>query len=374
MKLRQVRIVPYELPFRRPFVTAHETLAVRRGFQVWLQDDRERWGVGEAAPLAGFGMESWEEAGRVLRHWAGALPGREVNLPASAAEASPALGLADDAPHAPAARHGLECALLDLAAQAAGLPLARWLHSEAAPDVVVNATLGAQSPAAAAAQARALAAEGYSAFKIKVGVGGDDQDIARVQAVRRALGAGPRLRADANGAWSEAQALAMLRRLAPLGLEYVEQPVPAADLAALARLAAQSPVPLAADEAVTSPAAAERVLAARAAQVLVLKPMALGGILPALQVARGAFAQQVAVVLTTTLEGAFARAAALHAAAALIGMAGVGLPLPACGLATGYLLAADLVAQPPQPVRGVLAVPPGAGLGLGRLHPPPDAR
>ncbi len=365
LQIRAVRVVPYALPFRLPFATARETIAQRRGFAVWVSDGAGRWGVGEAAPLEGFGMESLDACAAALEAWRGALAGREWRPPGGwSPHLAPGLDLLPDAHHTPAARHGVECALLDLAAQAAGLPLARWLHPGAAASVPLNATLGATASEEAARQARELVAQGFGTLKLKVGVGGDDADAARVEAVRAAAGPRVRLRIDANGAWSEAQALRMLRRLAPQQLEYAEQPVPATDLAAMARLSAAGPVPIAADEMASSEESARTVLEARAAQVLVLKPMALGGLIATLRIAALAFQYGVPVVLSTMLEGVFARMAAVHAAAALPALAGGRVPQPACGLATGHLLTHDLLPLPPAPHQGEFAVPSAPGLGL----------
>jgi L-alanine-DL-glutamate epimerase-like enolase superfamily enzyme len=75
------------------------------------------------------------------------------------------------------------------------------------------------------------------------------------------------------------------------------------------------------------------------------------------------------VVLTTMLEGVYARMAAVHAAAALPALAAGRVVLPACGLATGHLLREDLVALPPLPQRGSFAVPAAPGLGIGGTPP-----
>jgi o-succinylbenzoate synthase len=310
-------------------------------------------------------MESLEDCAMTLSNWQVSLRGAHAVLP-SAVSASLESGLGVIPPHAhrPAAQHGLECALLDLAAQAAGIPLARWLHPAAATAVPVNATLGATSPVEAAAQAAACCKDGFATLKLKVGVGGDDADHARVAAVRAAVGPTVKFRVDANEGWSESQALVILRRLAPLDIEYCEQPVPAADLAALARLSAASPIPIAADEAAANESAAAAVLRERAAHVLILKPMALGGVVATLRMARQAFAQGIPVVVTTMLEGVYGRTAALHVAAALAALAQGRVPMPACGLATGHLLAEDLVEAPPLPGGGVLRIPTGAGLGI----------
>jgi o-succinylbenzoate synthase len=377
VKLAALTFTPYALPFVVPFQTARERLAVRHGWLVRVRDGDGREGVGEAAPIAGFGMETLAEAQATLARWAARLPDPFPPLPSGAPGSppvpfAPLRALLDPQGRMPAACHGLESALADLAAQQAGLPLHAWLlaalgvpeRQPLVPDTLaVNATLGALAPEEAARSAAALAAQGFGTLKVKVGVGGAAADAERVRAVRRAA---PQvnLRVDANGAWSEAEAADWLERQAELGLEYAEQPLPRDDLAGMARLAASCPVRIAADEALLSAEDARRVLAAHAAQVLVLKPMALGGPLAALHVARMALAAGATVVLTSCLEGVFGRTAALHVAAAAQALAGA-QALPAAGLATGTLLREDLLPSPPLAVGGRLHVPREPGLGLG---------
>lgn len=374
---------PYALPFARPFVTAAGHLRERRGFVVRLQDERGAWGVGEAAPLPAFGGETLAACETRLARWGDALPGCSVELPDALAEAAPAasplltglgtgVGSPADLAAVPSACHGLECALLDLAAQRAGLPLAHWLArllgtGPVPAAVTVNATLGAAEPAQAVEAARAAVAQGISTLKLKVGERDSTTDLRRLQAVRNAVDPAVRLRIDANGAWSRQEADERLRQWAPLALEYVEQPVPADDLDGLAWLSAHAPVAVAADESVRTCADAVTLLERRAAAVLVLKPMWLGGALTALTIARQALAQRVAVVMTTALEGIYGRLAALHVSAVVATLhtqAGLPLPPPACGLATGGLLTRDLAPHPPGPVGGAWALPPDPGLGL----------
>jgi o-succinylbenzoate synthase len=382
-RIASLALEPYALPFARPFETTGGRLVERRGFLLRVRDGQGRQGTGEAAPLPDFGGEGLAACEARLRHWCQTL--RDLALPDPA---PPDAALPDPAPPdiaapdllaavlgpacaealaaSPVACHALEGALLDLAAQRAGLPLARLLHPHAAGSVPVNATLGGDAPAAAAAAARAAVAAGFGTLKLKVGVGGAAADEARLRAVRAAVGPGPRLRIDANGAWGREQAAALLARWAPLGLEYAEQPLPAADVEGMAWLAARSPVPIAADEALRTAADAERLLAARAASVLVLKPMLLGGAAVTLAIARRALAAGAAVVVTTVLEGIYGRLAALHLAAAIAALhRAAGRPLPACGLATGPLLARDHLPAPPAPARGEWTLPAAPGLGVG---------
>ena len=256
-----------------------------------------------------------------------------------------ALGLPEEFPDSPAARFAMELALLDLQAQRAGVPLARLLDPRAVLQIPTGALLCAESMPELAREVRRATAEGYSTLKLKVGT---QDDYARAAVVRDAAGPSVKLRLDANGAWDAPAALRNLGELAALGIELCEQPTE--DLRDLAG----SLVPVAADELVASDAEA----ALSRAQIVVLKPMALGGVLPALQLARRAVQRGLQVIVTTSLEGAVGRAGAAHLAAAVLALG----PQPAAGLATGRLLAEDLCADPLAPRSGVVRIPDKPGL------------
>jgi L-alanine-DL-glutamate epimerase-like enolase superfamily enzyme len=268
----------------------------------------------------------------------------------------------DTAPDAPVARAALDCALHDLVAQAAGAPLAAWLATAsggaARTRVAASALVTSPVPAEAAVEAVRLRDAGFRCLKLKLGAAGAlERDLARIAAVRAAIGHDCALRLDANGAWSAAEAARALAALGGLGVELVEQPVASSEVEVLAALRANSPVRIAADESAAVARDLARVLALRAADVVVLKPAALGGLRAAWRLAARARAIGCELFVTTLLDGAVSRAAALALAAALPG------PLRACGLATGALLAADLA--PPEPIRdGALDVPARPGLGV----------
>jgi len=156
-------------------------------------------------------------------------------------------------------------------------------------------------------------------------------DVARVAAVRAALGPTGRVRVDANAAWTLAEARAALEALAPFDLEYAEQPC--ASLEDLAALRGHG-VLIAADESIRKAADPLRVALAGAADLVVLKVAPLGGVARALEVAR---ACGLPVVVSSALDTSVGIAAGVALAAAL-----PDLPY-ACGLATASLLAGDVV-------------------------------
>jgi o-succinylbenzoate synthase len=353
VKLARARLTPFALPLRAPLRAARGVAWERRGVLVALESGDGLVGFGEATPPEGFGAESPAEC--LAR--GGELVRMLVESDARALDAQ--LARVDaGAAGAPAIRFAVETALFDLAARARGVPLADLLAGGRATrrGVALNALLQANEPDAAAIEARRAVGDGFETLKLKVGAGDPGEDCARVRAVRAAVGNEAELRLDANGAWDADLAIAILRELDGANLELAEQPVAPADVAGLARVRAAVLVPIAADESIADPARAAAVLEQRAADTLVLKPAVLGGLRASLALAARARAAGVRVFVTTGLDGAIARAAALALAAALPG------PLPACGLATGAWLAEDIGAGP-EPKDGSLELCEEPGLG-----------
>jgi o-succinylbenzoate synthase len=356
VKLSRALLTPLHLSLRAPVVTAHERHTSRDGLLVRLEAETGEVGYGEALPLAGFALESLERAGEATTAALRALLGREWCDLGAALEAI--------RPHtaaAPSARAGLDVALHDLFARAQGRSVAALLcapsGAEAHGEIPVNALIAATNAEDAARHARQAVSRGFRALKLKVGWGDLDADVRRATAVREAAGPEVELRLDANGAWDEAGALEALERLAPLEPAFVEQPVPADDLGALARVCEAAPVPIAADESVRDERHARAILEHDAADLLIVKPAALGGLQPAQRIAACALAAGVGVVVTGMLDSALGTAAALQLAAALPA------PLRAAGLGAGARFETDL-APLPGVIAGRRGVPEGAGLGV----------
>ncbi|MDQ0868370.1 O-succinylbenzoate synthase [Arthrobacter sp. V1I9] len=226
----------------------------------------------------------------------------------------------------------------------------RWLASavegawQGFPDplrsvIPVNATV----PAVAAGRVpEVLARFGrVDAVKVKVAEQGQtlDDDAARVAAVRSAL-PGAAIRVDANGGWDVPAAVEALSRLADLGLEYAEQPVPTIDgLAEVRRVlqAAGTPVLIAADESVRKESDPLRVARAGAADLIVVKVAPLGGVRRALDIVARA---GLPAVVSSALDTSVGIRAGLALAAAL-----PDLPY-ACGLGTVSLFESDITTDP----------------------------
>lgn len=355
MSLVRARVVSYVLPFLDAWPVAGGRLAERSGFLIELTDDEGLVGLGDAAPWPGFGSETPGSAGLALRGAARKLLGLETGSFESAIAQLTRLA---PVAAAPAARHAIDLALHDLLAQRAGLPIARFLGgTDALVRVPANATIPRVGAERTAQLAAAAMAHGARTLKLKVGGASLAEDLARVRALREVAGPEVRLRIDANQEWSAEEAIEALRALAPFGIEYAEQPVAAEALADLARVRREAGVPVAADESVRDLGSARHILDAEAADVLIVKPMVLGGLGAASIILGEARARGVGVVVTSLLESAVGRAGALHLAASL------GPVAHAHGVATGMLLARDL-APGPAFAAGVVNVPTSPGLGV----------
>ena len=231
--------------------------------------------------------------------------------------------------------------------------------------VPVNVTVPATDPDRAHA---IVTAGGCRTAKVKVAERGQTlaDDLARVEAVRDALGPDGLVRVDANGAWDvdeAVRAIAAIDRAAG-GLEYVEQPVMAVeDLAVVRR---RVDVPVAADESIRRAEDPYRVRDLEAADVAVLKVQPLGGVRACLRIAEDI---GLPVVVSSAVESSVGIAAGVALAAALPELH------HACGLATVQLLTDDVVTDPMLPVDGMLRVSPtrggrrGAGAARGSRRP-----
>lgn len=349
MKIVSLRCAPFSIPLRRPLATARGLIRQREGWLVELRDADGRCGFGEAAPLPGFGFESLADLRRALG--AAATPLCDAAIDGAA---DGRMRIASAVANAPGARAAIDCALHDLEARVRGTSVASLLAGGGTlrDPVATSALVAAPLPDAAAEEALAKVAAGHRTLKLKVGGG---RDLARIAAVRAAVGGEIALRLDANGVWSERDAARALERLARHAPAFVEEPLATSDLAAWARLRAVSPVAIAADESVRGVASARALLEAGGADWIVLKPAAQGGLAAAWEIAALARAGGAGVVVTSFLDTAIGRASALHLAAAL--------PDPAAdaGLATGGLLASDLAMLDDG---AAMRLPGGAGLGL----------
>lgn len=346
MRLTHIRLIPYCLPLKRPWVAAATTLTERRGLLVALTAAEGITGYGDCAPLPSSGEAGYARVSTALAALVRELAGRSAEQILEKVAAVPW----------PEVRWALETALCDCAAQSQGVPLMQYLGGQRQGGVLVNAALGALR-ADSAQQAAAALAAGFRCAKIKVGIGRIEDELAALRAIQATTEGRLPLRLDANRAFNDADARRFLDGLAGLSIEAIEEPLARPTPERLAVLQASVPFAIAVDESLPELGLAP-LIDAGAMRRLVIKPARIGSMAATQTLARQAQAAGIEVVLTSVVDSAVGVTAAAHLAAAIS-------PQLAHGLATLEWLASDVAPAPPiLDGRLCLGALPGLGLQL----------
>ncbi len=338
MNIASAEVVPYTLPFRRPYVTATGALERREMALLRIRDEDGREGLGEAVPLALRGGADLEQVVTELNAWAA-----EPIFP----------DLVDNFGFAAPTLCAIRTAELDLRSKRAGVSAWHELTFGAGDGAPVrcNATLIAGTPGEVAADAEAWAERGFSTFKLKIGEG---VDLDTVEAVRDTVGPKARIRVDANGTWDVASALESISLIDDFDIELVEQPV--ADLEKMAELKEDVEVLIAADESVADPMDAQDAFQADACDLITVK-LSKAGLIDLSH-----FRETFPVYVSSALDGPVGIAAAAHAVQGLRNEeldAGI-----AHGLATQELFAETIASAGCRLEGDLLYLPEGPGLGV----------
>jgi muconate/chloromuconate cycloisomerase len=354
--IADVRVVLADIPVRRPHHMSFTTLRAVNFVFVRLETRDGHVGWGEAACLGGptWSEESAESiAATIERYVAPWLAGRD----ATRIEAL-RLEMARRIQGNPFARAAVEMALWDLNGRALGVNVTRLLGGRVRDEVPLSWSLAVADPDAEVAEARELAARGHRIFKIKTAAHPVAHDVARVRAIREAVGPAVRLRIDANQGWDRATALRAIRAMEPHDLDFVEQPVPRWDLEGLAHVARGVAVPVMADESCFSPQDAFALARLGGVSILGLKLTKSAGLIGALATARVAEAAGLGCYVGCMIETSLGTAAYLAAAT-------VAPPVTwGCELFGPLLLAGDVVRRPVEYRDGAIRALDGPGLGV----------
>jgi L-alanine-DL-glutamate epimerase-like enolase superfamily enzyme len=359
-----VRCTPLTLPLHTPFVTALRRTEHVVSLLVEVRDSDGTLGLGEAPQVWAVTGESVAGAAACIEDvLAPLVVGRDVDDWLDVCRSLPG-GCARNF----GAKAALDAAVHDLAARRLGMPLAHLLASAYAgyadggpdPSLVVrtDVTLSAGEPADLAEAARARVAQGFEHLKVKVGTDAA-RDLARVRAVREAVGPDVAIRLDANQGWTREEAVAVVKALdaADLGVEIVEQPVAGEDVEGLAWVRERVGLPILADEAVYGWHDLERVIRLGAADAVNVKLAKCGG----LEVGARLLRRAREVGLGTMVGSMMESHVGVGAAASLVAAVGTSL---VSDLDAAWWLAATPYAGGPAYSGPVLKLSEEPGLGL----------
>ncbi len=337
MRLRHRTI---ELHLRHTFRLARGATDSRRNVVVRLEHGG-LVGLGEAAPIPRYGEDAASAAAAVDRM------ARRLGDPRAFEGAAARAAVAGQR----SAEAAVDMALRDLAGKRLGAPLYELLGLDPKATPPTSFTIGMDTPEVVAAKVRE--ASGFEVLKVKMG---SDDDRAVLEAVRDVTGRP--LRVDANEGWTLDGALERLEWLAGMGVELVEQPLPADRLEETRELRRKSPLPIFADESVHVAEDVPRL--AGAFDGINVKLMKCGGVGPALELIAVARAHGLKVMLGCMIESSLAITAAAHLS-----------PLVDFADLDGHLLITDDPYLGAVVEGGRLVPPDGPGLGV---RPRPEPR
>lgn len=261
----------------------------------------------------------------------------------------------------PFTKAGIEMALWDILGKSLHAPVYQLLGGRVRDFVPTKFSVSGAEPEHAAEIAAWAVTQGFRTMKVKVGIE-PESDVARVRAVREAIGPDIRLGIDANGGWSPRVAIQTIRRLYDYSIYFAEQPVPPLDVSWLADVRAHINIPVMADESVSTAQDAMALVRAQAADVFSIYIGKGGGIGAARSVAAVAEAAGLTCTVGSNLELGVATAAMIHFA---IATPAIGTEFPSDILST-FFYESDLLAEP-LPITAGEARPlekPGLGVEL----------
>ena len=336
------------------FKNAYLTKTVQKSAVVRITAGGGAMGLGNIDPSPGYSAETIEQSLAALRDKlapsAIGLDAANVHLVNARLDAATP-GFLD-------AKAAIEMACVDLTARALGVPVYTYLGGAVKERFTFNAWIGILSPQEAAAEARKWFERGFRSAKIKVG-GGIAADRDRVEAVRAAVGGAMALRIDANAGYDADTAIRLARLVQACDLQLFEQPVAAGDLAGMARVRREAGgVPIMADESILDHASLIAVIRAGAADIVKLKVMKQGGF-------------HRAAAMLATAEAAGLRCVVGHGFGLGVNtMAEIMLAATSANVIDGLecvgplKTADDITTEKLDLGAGVLALPPGPGLGV----------
>lgn len=277
MKIERVEVFGVAVPLVGEFKNAYLSKTVVKSAVVRITASGGAVGLGNIDPTPGYSKENTEDHLRVLRdQLASLLIGMDpTNVHRVLQRIEPAVpGFLDS-------KAAIEMACVDLAARVAGMPVYTYLGGAVKDELLFNAWIGILPPEQAAQETLKWKQQGFRSAKIKVG-GNIEADRDRIEAIREAVGPEFHLRIDANAGYDVDTSIKLAKMVAPYKLQLFEQPVPADDIAGMARVRREANavgLSIMADESVLDHASLIRIIRADAADIVKVKVMKQGGFL-----------------------------------------------------------------------------------------------
>ena len=310
--IESIETVIVDLPTIRPHKLAMHTMQNQTLVLIRVRCADGIEGIGESTTIGGlaYGNESPDSIKtNIDRHFTPLLLGQDSsNINAAM------LRLERSIRGNTFAKSGIETALLDAQGKRLGLPVSELLGGRVRNSLPVAWTLASGDTGKDIAEAeKMLDLRRHRIFKLKIGAGEVNRDLAHVIAIKQALGNRASVRVDVNQAWDESVALRACTILGSNGIDLIEQPISRNNRSGMVRLNSMSPAPIMADESIESVEDAFNLAREGAASIFALKIAKNGGPRAVLRTASIAEAAGISLYGGTMLEGGIGTLASAHA-------------------------------------------------------------
>jgi L-alanine-DL-glutamate epimerase-like enolase superfamily enzyme len=310
MNIEKVDIYKLNVGIKIPINTPLGAIDKAENVAIKITTDKGLIGWGEASPCAMITGDTQESNYTIAQAMARIILGKNALAIESRMKEINSVTVGDSS-----VRSAYDMALYDIAAKAANMPLYQFLGGERR-QLRTDITIGLKDTVEeTVAQAQDMLNAGFEAIKLKVGRSGL-QDIAHVKAVRELVGSGVYLKIDSNQGWDYPTALANIKGMKDLDLDYSEQPLAVWDYDGLARLRNHVDLPICADESVFNHHDALKLVKAGAADYLNIKLGKSGGIHTGLKINAIAESARMKCMIGCFGESRLALSAAAHFAMA----------------------------------------------------------
>ena len=275
LQITQIELYKLFIPLKEPFVISLGTIHNVENVIVVIRTNKGISGFGECSPFMTINGESQSTCFIVGQYLAKTLKGKNP------LDIEGCMKVMDKIIYANTSiKSAFDIAMHDIAAQYAGVPLYKFLGGEKNKILITDYTVSIGDPQKMAMNALKIKQAGYPVIKVKLG---EDKksDVARIKAIRKAIGKKIPIRIDANQGWDVKTAIKTLQALKDYNIQFCEEPIPRWDFMNLKKVKKKSPIPVMADESCSDHHDAERLIQLGACDMFNLKLGKSSGLLKA---------------------------------------------------------------------------------------------
>lgn len=280
LAIEKITIYKLDIPLKKPFIISLGPIYNANNIIVTIETSNGMIGTGECSPFMTINGESQQTCFEVGQYLAKGLKGKLATDIEGNHVAMDKIIYGNTS-----IKSAFDIAMYDIAAQAAGVPLYKFLGGKKDKKIITDYTISIGAPDEMAAHALELKKEGFKIIKVKLGNGGK-LDVERMKVIRNSVGKRIALRIDANQGWSAQEAIQALRGMGDLDIQYCEEPIPRWAFMELKEVRRKSPVKIMADESCFDEHDAERLIGMKSCDMFNLKLGKSSGIFRALKIIR----------------------------------------------------------------------------------------